>query len=351
MKYFFTIWMILLLALFTSCERDKTPLYVEYMEYTSHDYEWEIDSLYASDSFQIMMSGIWATDENNVWVVGHSSETKYQAWHWDGTQWENVLLWFPGHPHSLDAIYGFSENDIWVVGVDYRNYPAVKHRSLIAHYNGNDWRLIQEIDAPQCLSIWGSNPSNVFVGCDSGVVLHYDGNRWRKQHTGTLSRIFSIQGFSASQVFAAGWTIDKSPPHDSTFYYFFEYDGSGWKVRDTYIKYSFAPPGLFGHNLWASPQRQLYGAGDDGLYLWTEDSWIRLKHDRFTAISGTVWNNIFAAGVRNVLYHFNGERWHLYEELIDDNKWLGDIWCNEKNVFIIGRAYFRSFIYRGKLKE
>lgn len=180
MKYSILIY-IALAMLLAACEKDKTPLSAENNNYTSHDYEWEVDTLHAPDAFQVIMLGIWAMDKNNVWVVGHSDVNKYQAWLWNNNKWENQLLWFPGHPHSLNAIYGFSENDVWVVGVDYRNYPAINHRSLIAHYNGNNWKLIEEVDAPRCLSVWGSDPNNIFVGCDSGFVLYYDGSQWVKK--------------------------------------------------------------------------------------------------------------------------------------------------------------------------
>lgn len=349
MKYSIIVYMALAILL-AACEKNKTPLSVDDNNYTSHNYEWEIDTLHAPDALQIMMSGIWGTDENNVWVVGHSDETKYQVWHWDGEKWENHYLLFPGHPHSLDAIYGFSKNDIWAVGTDIQNFPNIIHRSFIIHYNGVHWRHIENIDAPLSLSVWGDNPANLFVGCDSGIVLHYDRNNWTKQTTGTLSRIYSIQGFNSNQVYAAGYALDQMP-YDTTFYYFFEYDGISWKVLQAYIDYPFAPPGSFGYKLWASPDGDLYSVGDDGLYLWQNNSWFRLRERNFLTVNGTGWNNIFVGGYGNHLSHYNGKDWFLYNEISDNSIFVSNIWCNEKHVFVIGRPYFQSLIYRGTLKE
>jgi len=342
---------ISLIALLFSCEKNKTPLSVaETPNYTSHGYEWEIDTIHAPDAFQVLMGSVWGTDENNVWVVGHSDLTKYQVWHWDGIKWENRHLSFPGHPHSLAKIYGFSENDIWAVGEDIKSYPNTIPQSFIIHYDGADWAVIEDIIAPQCLSLWGSDPLNVFVGCDSGVVLYYNGNNWTTQTTMTLSRIYSIQGFNSRQVYAAGYAIDQSP-HDSTFYYFFEYDGTTWEVLNTFVDYPFAPPGLFGYRLWASPEGNLYSIGDDGLYLWQSNSWRRLREEKFLAMNGTGWNNIFLGGLRNHLLHFNGNDWFLSEQFLDDSRWISAIWCNATNVFVISRVINQSFIYRGTLKR
>ncbi len=341
---------ISLIVLFFSCEKNKTPLSVETPNYTSHDYEWVVDTLKGPDALQIMMSGIWGTDENNVWVVGHSDETKYQVWHWDGEKWENHYLLFPGHPYSLSGIYGFSENDVWAIGVDIQNYPNIIHRSFIIHYNGVNWEHIENVDAPRSLSVWGDNPANLFVGCDSGIVLHYNGAEWTRQTTGTLSRIYSIQGFNPNRVYAAGYALDQMP-YDTTFYYFFEYDGISWRVLQTYIDYPFAPPGAFGYKLWATLDGDLYSVGDDGLYLWQNHSWLRLREEKLLAVYGTGWNNFFAGGWENHLFHFNGSNWNLYQQLIDNSIFILNIWCNKKHVFVIGRPYFQSLIYRGTLKE
>ena len=339
------------LVLLFYCAKNKAPLEPISKYYTSHNYEWTVDTLYAPSALQVMMSGIWGTDENNIWVVGHSDETKYQVWHWDGENWENRYLLFPGHPYSLNAIYGFSESDIWAVGTDIQNYPDIRHRDFIIHYDGLSWSFVEGIDAPMTISLWGTNSTNLFVGCDSGLILHFNGSECKEQKTGTISRIYSIQGFSPDQVFASGYHLDYKSPIDTLFYYFFEFNGSKWRVVDSFIDYPFAPPQRFGYILWASPEGNLYSVGEDGLYLWNQNSWSRIRDENLFSINGTGWNNIFTAGWGNVLYHFNGENWKLYEEFLDNSKGFSDIWCNEKNVFIIGRAYYKSFIYRGKINN
>jgi len=351
MKYGLLNFFVLFLLL-AGCEKNKTPLSVETPNYTSHDYEWEIDTLHAPDAFQVLMRGVWGTDENNVWVVGHSDETKYQVWHWDGLKWENHYLLFPGHPHSLKDIYGFSESDIWIVGTDYQNYPNTRFKNFIVYYNGNNWELIEGIDAPFCISVWGTSSSNLFVGADSGFILYFNGTDWIKQTTETSAQIISIQGINSQKIYTIGAGLDDLSPYDSTFYYFFEYNEGSWKTRGSFIKYPFSPKDLFGEKLWASPEGNLYSVGNDGLYLWQDNFWLRLREERLSAINGTQENNIFIAGPRNNIFHFNGDSWQRFEFF---NKYYFDagfsFCCNQDHVFMTAQEGNCSYMIRGHLLE
>ena len=333
----------------SSCERDKTPLSLNFNRYTSHDYEWGIDTLHAPDALQVLMLGIWGTNENNVWVAGHSDLTKYQIWHWDGNRWQNQYLLFPGHPYSLTAIYGFSEDDIWMVGTDIQNYPNIIHRDFIINYDGGNWEYIENLNSPQCLSIWGSDPSNVFVGCDSGIVLYFNGTQWERQSTGTISRIYSISGFNSQEVYAAGYHLDKQQPIDTTFHYFFGFDGTEWVVKQSFVNTPFSPPEPFGYKVWASNEGKLYSVGDDGLYLWNSP-WHRIREEQLFAIYGTSINNIFVGGWANQLLHFNGNDWKSYTELYNDSNSIYDVWCTSEKVFAISVIGNNSLIYRGQVK-
>ncbi len=347
------IFAIVMTLLFITCEKDFSPL--TGVETTSHDYTWEVDTLHAPDALQVLMRGIWGTDENNVWVVGHSDVAKYQVWHWNGEKWKNQNLLFPGHPFSLNAIYGFAADDIWAVGTDIQNFPNIIHRSFIIHYDGMHWEFVEALDAPMALSVWGSNPSNVFVGCDSGVVLHYNGVNWEKQNTNTLSKIFSIQGFSANQVYASGYSLDlDQTPIDTLFYYFFEYDGNTWNIKDDFIRYPFSPLGKFGHRLWASPEGRLYSVGDDGFFIWQNSSWVKEREEQLFAIHGTSENNIFAGGRVDLLLHFihfNGISWHEYNEFKVQSGFIIDIWNNKSFVFVLNQEGSKSFIWKGTIND
>ncbi len=53
---------------------------------------WSIDTLAYPGSFQTMMSDIWGSDPNNVYVVGHNERGYGKMYHYDGLAWTDVGL-------------------------------------------------------------------------------------------------------------------------------------------------------------------------------------------------------------------------------------------------------------------
>lgn len=303
------------------------------------------------DAIQILLSDIWGTDSNNVWAVGHSDDIDYQIWHWDGLNWKWDYVerpHFSGHRYSPWQIFGFSEKDFIIVGSE-----VIHDRSSIIRYLDGNWILYDEIDAPICRSIWAYNQNNVFVGCDSGIVLKYNGNNWVKGKTNTNAQILNLWGFNENSVFAQGIESDQSP-FDSSFYYLFIYDNYSWTTIDSFIATAYAPPRTFGTILWGSDINNFYSGGYEGLYKYNGISWDLIINNVFIrSVFGTASNHVFAGGYNQVLYHYNGNAWHFYNELKVPDTWtkfFNGIWCDDNSVFIISREGFQSFIYRGTLK-
>jgi len=351
---------LILTILFASCERDFSGItgFTSSPPITSHEYEWEMDTLYAPTALQVIMSDIWGTDENNVYVVGHSDENKYQVWHWDGEKWENIDLFFPGYPYSLNAIYGFAGDDIWVVGTELHTYAPGMYKDFIAHYNGSQWELMKNIDAPWCFSVWGTSSNNLFVGSDSGIILHYNGSEWEKQYTGTMAGILSIFGFNENDLFAVGASHDKKPPIDTTYYYFFKYNSLKWKLINFYKRTIALEPRKFGHRTLWGVQNVLYSGGY-GLYQYNNNEWFPIFDDNIFIwdIYGNHQNDIFAVGLFGYIFHYNGVDWYLYKQFL--NKFINNkgVWMYGDYVFIIGQPPYSqnwqgySVILRGKRKR
>lgn len=352
LKSFFNVIKICFFSLIIlECENNHTPMYPLSAHYTSNAYEWKVDTLQAPETFQILMRGVWGSDENNVWVVGHSDVNEYQAWYWNGEKWGNLRLWFPGHPHSLTAIHGFSPNDIWIVGWE-TLYPISGFSNFIIHFNGYNWELIKDIKAPWCFTIWGVSNNYLFVGSDSGLILYFNGSYWQRQSTGTKAQILDIWGFSENEIYASGVQFDNTQPLDTSFYYLFKFNYSDWQIINIAIDHSVAPPVPFGMYLWGDEHANLYSVGSSGLFKMVKSSWINLLNGAFYAINGTGWNNIFIGGPANNIYHFNGEFWNRFD-FFDKYFFDGgfDFWCNSKYVFMTAQERNRSYIIRGKLIE
>jgi len=355
MKRFLLSSFGILTILLIGCERNTTPLLSlnpKEPAITSNEYEWEIDTLQAPGAWQTSMMDIWGTDENNVYVVGHSDDYLYQAYHWDGSNWTPIDLRFPGHPSSLSEIYGFSETDIWAVGDEVHGVPINKRKDFIVHYDGADWELIKNVDAPVCLSVWGTSSNNLFVGCDSGVVLHYDGSAWEKQYTNSQANIVSIFGFNFKTIYAVGNEKDKQMPVDTSYYYFFKYYNGSWQTIDSAKRTIVLEPFKFGSSdLWGQ-NGTLYSIGY-GLYLFQDKSWIPILNENIGLISihGNNLNDIFAVGLFGYIFHFNGVEWYQYTQFKDRFIDNSGVWMHGDYVFIIGQPDRYSVILRGKRRK
>ncbi len=351
----FLLFSLIIIFLFINCERNNTPLIPlqkSELKITSHEYEWVIDTLEAPGAWQTIMTDIWGTDENNVYVVGHSDDARYKAYHWNGKTWSPIEIRFPGHPSSLSEIYGFSESDIWAVGEEVHGVPITKREDFIIHYNGSEWELIKNINAPICLSVWGTSSNNLFVGCDSGIILHYDGNTWKKQYTKSPAQVVSIYGTSENAVYAAGAANDKEPPEDTLFYYFFKYENDQWEVMNFAIRTIAYEPFEFGFSdIWG--QEGVIYSGGYGLYTLIGDHWERIFDDNIFvwAIHGNNLNDIFAVGLYGYIFHYNGVDWYQYTQFKDRFIDNSGVWMHGDYVFIIGQPDRYSVILRGKRKK
>ena len=336
---FVSIWILIILCI--SCQKNPTGKNDE--NYTTHNYTWEIDTLYSPEAMQIYMSDIWGTNDNDVWTVGHSDHYDYQIWHWDGSVWGNINPKIPGDRPSFQEIIGFSGNDIWMVGYGiYKiiNDPTLYDREYILHYDGSDWQRFQEIKAPGCLSVWGTSSDNMYFGCDSGVVLYFNGTTWVKQSTGTDAQICSIWGFDSGHVFATGYSWSTST------YYFFEKDGEDWVFcgDGNYDDY--------GNFIWGLDFNHFYCVAGTGIKFYKNREWIDWLNARgLNCVFGSAKNNIFAAGYKNILFHYNGETWHQYPDFEEPNRSFKGVWCNSSSVFLIMGSLDYTYMVRGYVSK
>jgi hypothetical protein len=338
------------MLIISNCEKDKNPLGINLPDTTSHNYEWVVDTLSAPDAMQILMSDIWGTDENNVWLVGHSDDCDYQIWHWDGESWENIDPEIYGDSPSYMAICGFSKNNIWIVGDGVFRVgldTKLHYREYILHYNGTNWERIKEFKAPSCLSVWGTSSDNLFIGCDSGFVLYKDQNGWDKQQTSANSQIMDIYGLNEYDVYAIGYSCERST------YYFYKYNERSWIAVDSINTTQPNWNWRFGFRLWGIDQNSFYSAGEGGIYKYNNNEWQPiLQNYSFRVIYGNKTNNIFAAALFNHIYHYNGMKWK--RDPYFDNFYfdvINGIWCNDDFVFITAQNGYLSFIFRGIKKE
>ncbi|APF19901.1 hypothetical protein Calab_0351 [Caldithrix abyssi DSM 13497] len=339
----FFLSLLSFVLILSSCQKATEPISDNFRsDTTSHNFTWTADTIFAEDAYQIYLYDIWGRDENNVWAVGHSDRLKYRIWHYDGKKWSNVYVPAFYHVPTYREIFGFSENDFWVVGYGVKTNldTAVGY---ILHYDG-EWRRMDNYDLPICFAVWGTSSDNMYFGCYNGVIAKYDGEKFIKYKTGRDIQFRSIWGFNDTTIFVMGTEIEKNNKYFAVLY------------KYTYNRFTFLDSSRhfdkgFGMDLWGYDMDNFYSA-KDGVYKYNNGRWIReFKSTTIYTIFGNAPNNVFAGGFLSTFYHYNGDNWekiNFGDDLIDT---IRGIWSNDDHVFVIQHLGYYSRILHGVRKN
>lgn len=119
MKIFVLLCRAAMIIFSISC--DKNPADSKAMTKNPRAYQWTVDTLAYVGSFQTSMRDMWGSSSKDVYVVGHNDQAFGKVYHYDGKIWTSVRLHILEggtipNIGTLSAIYGFSANEVWVVG-------------------------------------------------------------------------------------------------------------------------------------------------------------------------------------------------------------------------------------------
>lgn len=110
------------------------------------------------------INDIYGFTSNNVYAIEGSS--KGRIYHYDGVKWSEMTF---GFDIQINAIWGTSPNDIYIVGYD-----------ALYHYNGIAWNeMTTEVGGRD---IWGTASNDIYVATVGVGIFHYDGNKWSKNY-------------------------------------------------------------------------------------------------------------------------------------------------------------------------
>ncbi len=171
-KTYLTV-LIIVLALFTivnfsSCDSTE-PEQIK----SPRDYTWVADTVYNPDNPQTLMSSIWGSSENDIYMCGHSSGSPGGLWHFDGNNWGVVDLFKEiGHAARLTGVHGTNSNNVWVVG--YQNTYDKTPIPYVIRYNGIKWEKIELNVNTAINSVFVKDRNDLWVCGSDGIVCHYD---------------------------------------------------------------------------------------------------------------------------------------------------------------------------------
>lgn len=163
------------------------------------------------------LSGVWGSGPDDVFIVG-GSENGGEIHHFDGSTWAPMSL--PDGVPLLVWVYGFGPSDVYAVGIE----------GAVVHYDGAVWTALDSGVEQDLWGVFGFTADEVWiVGGDvrdgEPVLMRFDGETFEPTVIGAeenpreASALFKVWGIDG-QLFAvgqSGWVL--------------EYDGGAWARR------------------------------------------------------------------------------------------------------------------------
>lgn len=315
-------------------------------------FTWTIDTLAYPGSFQTAMRDIWGSSPTDLYVVGHNDRGFGKMFHYDGKQWKPVGLNYPLEggaiegPIHLNALEGFSRENVWAVGqrtyINPNRPPNYLDSSLVIRFDGSQWKEQTIVRGRSLYSISGSAPNNIWTCGIEGTLYHFDGTRWSRDSViisippDASFLLWDIKVKNSSEAYMIGNAHQNSLAR--TIRYFFARQGSRWNVVDSFVVEPGKYEAMFGENgLWISPEGYLFSFGPH-IFRWTGSSW-RKVYETFDALrkmAGTSESNVFAVGDFGKILHYNGSDWYEFKELRNPNAVYSSVWTDGKEVFVVG---------------
>lgn len=273
------------------------------MDTTSHDFSWETFT-FGGQGGSSALYDVAIIDENNIWAVGeiYTAEDKYNAAHWDGSEWELLKIEINNITYPLRNVFAFSYNDILFSNLS------------ILHWDGSVFNIIEipnEIYFGQQNGIWGASSSDFYVLGNNGNIAHYNGSNWEKIESGTQLNLYDIYGSNnintdQNEILCVGSIVG------------FPSGNVILKINDHSVS-EITATGINGSltTLWFMPKRIYYfGSGD----LYTKkrlDDSVEMLNPKITlypvtSIYGSDINDVFITSAGGEVVHFNGVSYENY---------------------------------------
>ena len=160
------------------------------------------------------LNAVWGSSPRDVFAAGETSTGAAVVYRYDGAAWGKMTV--PSGVGALRALYGFSASNVHATGAG----------GVVLHYDGTSWAvtLAARTDR-EGWRLWGTAPNALFASASTSpgrqlVVRRFDGTAWTETSTGIASYQSGLWGSSPSEIYLG---TDSSGP-------FVRYDGSAWAL-------------------------------------------------------------------------------------------------------------------------
>ncbi len=298
------------------------------LDTTSHNFSWQTFEFGIQTNISRLFD-VAIISENDIWAVGeiymndslgNPDPSSYNVVHWNGQSWEPKRIYYYGTCSAvtyppLTAIWAFDANNI-----------VVTNGGSIGWFNGSTINLDCRVNlllTSAINKIWGSSSNDLYVVGGAGNIVHYNGNGWRKLESGTNLFLADIAVNNSNELFTCGLnmsTVDGIIVKTE--------NGTSFSTvveSDNISQSQLFKPKLYGtiSSICFDQLNTLYAAGNI-VYQYKFGRWDYLRSLPENYIGGnpsafyrgyvykiraTASNDIWIAGDRNTLKHFNGSTW------------------------------------------
>lgn len=312
-----------------SINQSSNELSITTMDTTSHNVIFETFTFGGQYQSSILYD-VALINENSIWAVGEiylldslGQPVRYNVVHWNGNEWtlHRIMFYtFCGQQHQnaypASSIIAFSEGEIWIA---MRGDQIAKIENDIQ---------AQTICLPWSFTInkiWGMDSNNLYVVGNESNVAHYQNGQWMRIESGTDVDLKDIYGTrDGENIWISGYEDFKptvllkisnsiieivfntrdylsgfNPDHISGEI------TSVWTNSNNFV-YVTTPYSLYRKSIYIDPSRE------EALRFGDPLSWLGRRS------RGTEINNIFIAGNRGNVHHYNGVTFKSYQELANN---------------------------------
>jgi len=229
-----------------------------------------------------------------LWVFGEQDVWlgHTSVYHYDGSGWTETPL--PVESNVLD-FWGIAPDDLWAIGGEH-----------VFRWDGNSWTEVASAmgDTPDSLyQGWGASDDDFWVAnTDNSRVFHWDGQMWTRT-TLQFVQVQALWGSSASDIWLTG--IGDS----------YHYNGVSWSryESNTFV----GPDDAWG--IWGFGPNDVWAAGGrDELVHWDGAEWTAVEENdvdfgSYNDIWGPSPDMVLAVGNHGDVAIYDGDSWHLHE--------------------------------------
>lgn len=329
---------------------DTSSVTARTLGYTTNNYTWTEYSFGDASFPRSYFESLGGVSKNNVYAGGsvrlniNGELVGRGIFHWNGVNWRLVEERYD----MITAIYGFSDNDIWFSGnwkLHYDGSTFVSKGIRVAS-DGQVTILDSILARGQAGSMWGTSSNNLYIGGTGQNLIHWNGKKAEYVNIPVSADVTDIYGRASDDIYVA---VGRSTP--PIIGELFHYDGKTW----TLIASGRFPVSSVNEmvgpfvSVWAYSKDEIFlGAGR--LYRKVKDKW-ELKSLPFSILSvrGTKPNNVFVSGNMGRIAHYNGKDWEIIQ--LNSEVVLSDIYLVDDEVFVCGWGKTRAYIYHGKKSQ